>query len=74
MHTVRLPTVPASVGIHQVSASFLGGLYSEIFKWTSLNRSPVLATRCHWQGALYEGDIGPCVPVCETCTEGGRAV
>ena len=28
-----------------------------VLKWTSLNRSPVMATRCHWQGNQDQGSF-----------------
>ena len=58
MHTARLPTVCRCFGGHQMSVLVGGGgLYSEVQLTRSLNRTPVMATRCHKQGAGAKGGL-----------------
>ena len=57
VHLVTLYTISAGFGVpsarsphlasHQMSAPARRGLHSEVLKFTSLNRYPVLATRSH---------------------------
>ena len=57
MHTARLPTVCRCFGSHQMSVLVGGGLYSEVQLTTSLNRIPVMTTRCHKQGPGAKGGL-----------------